>query len=190
MNPFDLSAAPAASAAAVVLLTMLVVATVTDLRRRRIPNIVTLPAALAAFIVHAAYGGVWGLACSLLAFLGWFVLGFLFYRMAAGRQIGGGDIKMVMATAACIGAMPAARLTFVSLVLVLLWLFLRWTAQRTLGANLVGLRAWLAATLTPGVEKVHFRPVGMVDRTPHAPFMLAAALLVYCLHRNGISLPL
>lgn len=190
MNPLDLSAAPAAPAIAIVLFAMLVVATITDLRRRRIPNLVTMPAALVAFIVHGAYGGGWGFASSLLAFLIWFVLGFLFYRMAAGKQIGGGDIKMVMATAACIGAMPAARVTFVSLLLVLFWLFLRWTAQRTLGANLAGLRAWLAATLTPGVEKVHFKPVGMIDRTPHAPFMLAAALLVEYLHRHGVVLPL
>ena len=189
MNPFDLSRAAGAPAATIVLLGMLLVATATDLHRQRIPNLLTLPAALVAFVVHGVYGGLPGLASSLLAFLIWFILGFFFYRMAAGKQIGGGDIKMVMATSACIGCLPAARVTFVSLLLVVLWLFVRWTAQRTLGANLSGLRSWLATTLTPGIEKTHFRPVGMVDRTPHAPFMLAASLLLIYLHRRGVGLP-
>ncbi len=189
MNPFDMSRAAGAPAAAIVLLGMLLIATATDLHRQRIPNLLTLPAALVAFVVHGVYGGLPGLLSSLLAFLIWFILGFLFYRMAAGKQIGGGDIKMVMATSACIGCLPAARVTFVSLLLVVLWLFVRWTAQRTLGANLSGLRSWLATTLTPGIEKTHFRPVGMVDRTPHAPFMLAASLLLIYLHSRGVGLP-
>jgi len=186
MSPFNLLAAPGFAVIRILLLIVLVIAAASDLHRRRIPNFLTFPTALAALIVHAVYGGVAALGASFLAFLAWFALGFLFYRTAAGKEIGGGDIKLIMAMSACIGFMPTAYIAFISLSLVLLWLLVRWIAQGTIRANLSGLYAWLGATATPGLEKAHFRPVGMVDRTPLGPFMLAAALLCFYLHTKGL----
>jgi Flp pilus assembly protein protease CpaA len=186
MNPLELLSAPGFNTIRFLLLAVLILASVTDLHRRRIPNLFTFPTALLAFIVHAASGGLAVLVASVLAFLAWFALGFLFYRTLAGREIGAGDIKLVMATSACIGFIPAAYVTFVSLLLVVLWLFVRWIAQGTAGANFSGLYAWLRALATPGLQRIHFRPVGMVDRTPHAPFMLLGAVICYTLYRNGI----
>ncbi len=186
MSPLQLLTAPGAAAIRVLLLSILVIATITDLRRRRIPNLLTFPAALLAFGVHAGYGG-WRLGvASVLAYLLFFALGFLYYRTVAGKEIGAGDIKLLMTTSACIGFLPAAYVMFCSLVLVLLWLVLRWLVQGTARENFAQLYAWLGATVTPGAAKRHFRPVGMVDRTPHAPFMLAAALLCFYLERKGV----
>jgi Flp pilus assembly protein protease CpaA len=188
MSPYELVSAPAFSAVRFLLLASLVLATVTDLRRRKILNIVTFPTALVAFIMHGAYGGFSSLIGSVLAYLSWFVLGFLFYRTVAGKQVGAGDIKMLMAMSACIGFMPAACVVFLSMSMLILWLFIRWVVQGTARANFAGLGRWLGTTLTPGTEKGHFVPVGMVDRTPQAPFMLASALLCYYLNRKGIFL--
>lgn len=171
--------APGAATVRVIFLVALAAATVTDLRQRRIPNLLTLPLALVAMVTHGIYGGIGAALASLLAFLSWFALGYIYYRSIAGREIGAGDIKLIMAMASCLGFMPAAYITFVSLVLLILWLFLRWLVQGTARANFAGLRAWLYSTATPGTERIHFRPVGMVDRTPHAPFMLLSALICY-----------
>lgn len=167
------------------LLATLLIATATDLHRRRIPNLLTLLTALAAVVLHGIYGGLADAGASLLSLLGWFGLGFCYYRTLAGKEIGAGDIKLVMATAACIGFFPAAYVTCVSLGLLILWLFLRWIVQGTARANFTGLFRWIYVSAMPGVEKVHFRPVGMVDRTPHAPFMLISALLCYLLTTTG-----
>jgi Flp pilus assembly protein protease CpaA len=176
---------PGSAPVRTLLLAALLLATATDLHRRRIPNLVTLSTALTAVVLHGIYGGVFAAGASLLSLLGWFGLGFFYYRTLAGKEIGAGDIKLVMATAACIGFLPAAYMTCLSLGLLLLWLFLRWVVQGTARANFGGLIRWIYVSAMPGVEKVHFRPVGMVDRTPHAPFMLLSALLCYYLYKSG-----
>ncbi len=186
MNPLVLTSAPAETPIRYLLLIALIMATVIDLKRRRIPNLITFPTALLAFVLHGVYGGASTFASSFLAFLMWFFLGFLFYRTVAGKEIGAGDIKLVMAISACVGFLPAAYMTFISLVLAIAFLFLRWIVQGTAQANFSLLYRWAAATATPGMEKVHFRPVGMEDKTPHAPFLLASALLSYWLYQRGL----
>jgi prepilin peptidase CpaA len=76
-----------------------------DLRRRRIPNAVTLGSTLAALIAHAADGGsaavasgAAGWCVGVLLFLPWFALG----------GMGGGDVKLLGAFGAWLG--PAAAL--------------------------------------------------------------------------------
>ena len=182
---WNLMHTPGGAQARSLLLAALLIATATDLHRRRIPNLLTLLTALVAVVLHGIYGGLGDAGASLLSLLGWFGLGFGYYRTVAGKEIGAGDIKLVMATAACIGFFPAAYVTCVSLALLILWLFLRWIVQGTARANFTGLFRWIYVSAMPGVDKVHFRPVGMVDRTPHAPFMLLSALLCYQLYQAG-----
>lgn len=177
--------APGSAPIRTLLLAALLLATATDLHRRRIPNLITMPTALLAVVLHGVYGGFFAAAASLLSLLGWFGLGFFYYRTLAGKEIGAGDIKLVMATAACLGFLPAAYLICLSLALLLVWLFLRWVVQGTARINFGGLIRWLYISAMPGVEKAHFRPVGMVDRTPHAPFMLLSALLCSYLYQSG-----
>jgi Flp pilus assembly protein protease CpaA len=176
---------PGAAPVRLLLLAALLLATATDLHRRRIPNLLTLPTALAAVVLHGAYGGLAAAGASLLSLLGWFGLGFFYYRTLAGKEIGAGDIKLVMALAAGLGFLPAAYVTCLSLALLLLWLFLRWFVQGTARANFTGLLRWIYVSALPGVEKVHFRPVGMVDQTPHAPFLLLSAVLCDYLYHAG-----
>ncbi|HWW82599.1 MAG TPA: prepilin peptidase [Vicinamibacterales bacterium] len=81
-------------------LAIAVVACVTDLRSRRIPNVLTFGSAAAALVFHVATGGVGGLvsACE-----GWAVgVAFFFLPFALGGM-GGGDIKLVAALGAWMG---------------------------------------------------------------------------------------
>ena len=96
--PFDLT--PIQLAAVLVALA----ACVTDLRSRKIPNMLTLGAAIAAFAYGAVSGGwpglgwaVAGWAAGLAVFLPFFLL----------RGIGGGDVKLMAALGAWLGPITA-----------------------------------------------------------------------------------
>jgi prepilin peptidase CpaA len=73
---------------------------VTDLRSRRIPNVLTLGAAAAAAAWHLFSGGLEGLG---FAAGGWLVGGLIFLPLFALRGMGGGDVKLMAALGAWLG---------------------------------------------------------------------------------------
>ena len=80
--------------------TLLALACITDLRWRRIPNVLTFSAAGAALLFHLATGG-WTAA-------GWSVVGYLlgallFFPLFALRGMGAGDVKLLAAVGAWLG---------------------------------------------------------------------------------------
>lgn len=75
-------------------------ACVTDLRSRRIPNILTFTSAAAGLIFHVAVGGVDGLVH---AGGGWLVGVAVFFLPFALGGMGGGDIKLLAALGAWLG---------------------------------------------------------------------------------------
>jgi prepilin peptidase CpaA len=89
---------------------IVLLATVTDVRRRRIPNVLTFSAALAALVFHAVAGGWLGVAWSLA---GWLAGALLFFPMFALRGMGAGDVKLLAAVGACLGP---AQILIVALV--------------------------------------------------------------------------
>ena len=80
------------------------VAVITDLRTRRIPNVLTFGAALAAFVAHGWTGGpvdaLWSVA-------GWFVGAALFVPVFALGGMGAGDVKLLGAMGALLGPRAA-----------------------------------------------------------------------------------
>lgn len=80
--------------------TLLALACVSDLRTRRIPNVLTLSAAGAAVLFHAATGGWSAVGWSLA---GLFVGALLFFPMFALRGMGAGDVKLLAALGAWLG---------------------------------------------------------------------------------------
>ena len=83
--------------------TLLTLACVTDLRDRRIPNVLTGSAAIAAVLFHLVTGG-WVAA-------GWSIVGLvvgalLFMPMFVLRGMGAGDVKLLAAVGAWVGPGP------------------------------------------------------------------------------------
>lgn len=183
---FSLLEVPGAPVALALLFGSLTVAVVTDLRRRRIPNAITFPAAVAGLVLHAASGGGWIFLSSLLALALWFAGGLAFWSLSRGQGIGAGDVKMAMAAAALVGFWPTFWMVFASNLLQVIYLFIRWIVQGTGGENFRRLGTWVISIVAPGTKVVPFRPAGMEDKTPHAPFLLAGAVAMVLLNRHGV----
>ncbi len=84
----------------VIAVAIALMACVTDLRSRRIPNVLTFGGALAALVFHTASTGSAGL---LTSFAGW-GLGVVFFLLPfVLGGLGGGDIKLLAALGAWLG---------------------------------------------------------------------------------------
>ena len=88
------------TAAALASVVSALAACLTDLRERRIPNVLTLSSAAAALVYHSYTSGLTGFA---LAAAGWFLGALLFLPIFALRGIGGGDVKLLAAIGAWLG---------------------------------------------------------------------------------------
>lgn len=146
------------------------VASWTDLRSRRIPNALTIPALGAALCVHGALGAGQGLllsACGALAAGALLLPGYLF------RFTGAGDVKLLMAVGAIL-SFPAAL--FAGLAALIFGGFLGLLTAIRLGrlreilGRTAGLARWAAARAA-GV------PVAAPETSKiHIPFGVAVAL--------------
>ena len=88
------------NSAHIVGLTIASLACVTDLRTRRIPNVLTFGAALAGLLYQFVSGGIDGLGH---AALGWLVGAVIFILPFALGGLGGGDVKLLAALGAWLG---------------------------------------------------------------------------------------
>jgi len=87
------------------LFTMLVYSAYTDYKHQIIKNIVTIPSCLLGFLLNYLETGTAGLMASLF---GCFLLFLLFLVPYLFKQMGAGDVKLVMAIGALMGAHRAA----------------------------------------------------------------------------------
>ena len=82
---------------------LVTLACITDLRARRIPNVLTFGATIGALVFHLVVAGVGGLAESAG---GWMLGAALFFPMFALRGMGAGDVKLLAAVGAWLGPWP------------------------------------------------------------------------------------
>src|SRR5262245_9642334 len=88
----------------IVAIGIVLIAVVWDLRTRRIPNVLTFGATIAALAVHWYFGGFTGAGRT----LGGWAVGFaFFFPFFALGGMGAGDVKLVGAIGAWLGPMPA-----------------------------------------------------------------------------------
>jgi prepilin peptidase CpaA len=151
---------------------LLAVCFYTDAARRRIYNLVTLPAILVGFVLNLALGGVHGLTMSAIGAAIGFVGLFLLFMLGA---MGGGDVKLM----AAIGAIKAYPFVISSLlysflvggfmgIAVLIWKqkFLR---------TMFGLFRWGAGKVLP-VPAAPLNP----DKMEKVPFGIAIVIGTIC----------
>jgi prepilin peptidase CpaA len=96
---------------AAIAITMATAAAVSDLRTRRIPNLLTFGGAAMAMVFHGILGGT----ASLAMCLGGWLLGIaLFFPFFAMRGLGGGDVKLLGALGAWLGPYAVLYIGFYS----------------------------------------------------------------------------
>lgn len=128
---------------------------VTDLRERRLPDVLTLPAA----VLTAVWALSAGQPLSLVGGLGWCLACRLPGWLPGGQRVGGGDAKLALTTGTVAAAAAGAA---------------GWLAA--LGASGI---LTLGTLILPGVRQVG------TDRLPHGPGMLVATWAVVLAFGTG-----
>ena len=99
---------------AAVILAIAAIACVTDVRTRKIPNVLTFGTTLAALLVHLVTGGAHGAATALG---GWLLGTALFLPFFLLRGMGAGDVKLLAALGAWLGPRDVVWLGIYSSIL-------------------------------------------------------------------------
>lgn len=150
----------------------LIISVVTDLRTRKIKNIVTFPTMAAALVLRLIFGG-WGTVSGtglLSGIVGMIVGGAIFWFIARKGGMGQGDVKLMAAVGAGVG-FPSVIFCFVGTgivggihaIVVLLWRGEFLYALKNMGRN--------------AVQKMRPSQTECVSyRSPKIPYGLAIAL--------------
>jgi prepilin peptidase CpaA len=155
----------------------------TDMRTRRIPNVLTFGAAAGALGYSLSAGGLTAMGWSAV---GWVVGAAMFFPFFALGGIGGGDVKLMAALGAWLGPGPAVWLAlFAALAggpLALVLAFSRGYARQAFG-NLWGLLSyWRVAGLKPHPGLTLESAGKGVPRLPYALPITVGLLVTLWLH--------
>ena len=90
-------------------------AALSDLKWRRLPNWLNVAALVAALVAHTVFGGLSGLGFALLGFATGFGILFVLWLIGGG---GGGDVKLMGALGAWLGAGLTLKVFLISAVLI------------------------------------------------------------------------
>lgn len=107
-------------------------AAISDLRTRRIPNLLTVPAFVLGLIYQAAFFGIAGLADAGLAFVLGFGVLFVLWLIGGG---GGGDAKLMGALSVWVGFDLTLRVMIATIVFVVLATLSRIVSDAVLGRS-------------------------------------------------------
>ena len=166
-----------------VVLIACVIGCVTDLRARRLPNILTLPLWLAGLVFATATGGVSGLGGAFTASVLLAIPYVILFVCAGG---GAGDAKMMAALGAWLGLMPGLY-TLVVIAFVGGAVGLVWGACNGSGALLVqrlrmainGAVGLAYGRLTPGECLAFMPPPGGSTRIPYGLAICLGTLVAF-----------
>ena len=181
--------------AATVLFVLLAISVITDIRRRRIPNMLVLVGLGLGLVFQFALPSGGGLlhpdggAIGLLAALAGIAVGFAtLFPLYLLRAMGAGDVKLMM----MVGAFLGPQQTFGAVVLtfaaggVLALLMALW--QRSFAQLASNLRFMLTTSMVrmAGGDSPRFEPLAQTaGRMPYAVAIAAGTLLQFTLVRSG-----
>lgn len=120
--------------AAVAVLVLVSAAVVTDLKWLRIPNWLTVPAFALAIVSYGFIEGVNGMLFSVAGFATGFGILFLLWAIGGG---GGGDVKLMGAVGAWVGALPVLAIFIGSAVFAVMCTIVMMAVNRINGQRLL-----------------------------------------------------
>lgn len=147
------------TAAEIAATALFAVATATDLRSRRIPNAFTYPAILIAPVLAVMEDGTAGLASAGLAVVVTTLPFVLLFATFGG--IGGGDVKLLAASALLLRFPVAFDVLFAGLIVAVAFLAVRWgavTAERWVGSGGAATEGGQVSVTSPLPRVVAFAP--------------------------------
>ncbi|SPA29202.1 A24 family peptidase [Cupriavidus taiwanensis] len=147
-----------------------------DLNRRRIPNWLTFGAWIAALPVMAA---MQGLGAGTLAWLsGWMVGLVLFLPFYLLRGMAAGDVKLMAAVGAWLGAGMALKIALATFVIGGLWALIQVFATGQGRATLGRVGHMLKAAVAPGSGSAPPQATGSAGSMPYGVAIAAGTLTV------------
>jgi prepilin peptidase CpaA len=158
------------------LIGVLIAAAITDLRDRRIPNVLTL-SLLAAGLCRGAMLGSWaGLGHASLGMLAGAAIPLFLFAISA---LGGGDVKLMAAIGAWVGAGPVLMILAVEAVLGLVIVLFQAVSQRRTGV-LFRNSALIAANFAclGDVGMNHVIETGKQSKSVQRPLPFAVPVLI------------
>lgn len=122
------------------------IASVTDVRRGLIPNLVTLPALLLGLVLHTVNAGSEGLAWAAAGAVVTALFPYLAFRTGG---MGGGDVKLFAALGALLGVITGVELLFVASVLAAVQAVFLLALRKQLGVTLKNALGLLLRVVLP-----------------------------------------
>lgn len=126
---------------------ILILAALFDIRHRKIPNLITLPAMLAGLVFHFSTGGLEGLFFSLKGLGLGFALLIPFY---AGGGMGAGDVKLMSAVGAFVGTLQVLKIFLLAAFTGAAYALVLMTARGTVLTELRFVMILLGQTVSGG----------------------------------------
>jgi prepilin peptidase CpaA len=155
------------------------IGSVHDVRERRIPNLVTGPAIVAALVLHAILGGWRGIGDSAIAGL---IAGGIFFVFFLAGGMGAGDVKL-MAAVSCFAGLASLSMMLISTVIAgAIFALAVGVYNRRLGETLRNVRILLLHHKRQGLEphaEINLNNARTL-RLPYALPIAAGCLFTLC----------
>jgi prepilin peptidase CpaA len=161
--------------AAIAVAIFIAVAVYTDLKWRRIPNAITVPAFACGLLFHGLTAGWSGLLMSLGGFATGFGVLLLLWLIGGG---GGGDVKLMGAAGAWVGAIPILAIFIGSAVFAVLCTIAMMLHTRVNGGQLISSSSGASNTDAP----IQSRNNPLKQHVPYAvPVAMSTACVIFIL---------
>jgi prepilin peptidase CpaA len=164
------------------------VASVTDVRSGRIPNWLTIGAAVFGLGFHLVTAGLMGLLQSAVGLVSCALIPFVLHRATRGKAIGGGDVKLFAALGALTLALTGLEIELVSFAFLCVFAFVRLAYRGQLLRVLLNALMLAARPMLPRRWRREVAPEALTEMRL-GPAIAVAAFVVIGQAGLGLWLP-